>query len=71
MRLLRWCAVTVWFGIWTLGPAYLIAFGVVVDPRNIFGNLLSLVGCAVLVAFWLYTTIYFALADDLPDIFWT
>ena len=71
MRFLRWLAVTVWFGIWALGPAYLIAFGVVDDPRDIFGNFLSLVGCALLVLGWLAVTIYFAIYDELPEIFWT
>ncbi|MEX0620421.1 MAG: hypothetical protein WD181_02460 [Solirubrobacterales bacterium] len=71
MRFLRWLLVTVWFGIWALGPAYLFASGTIVDPRNIFGNFLSLVGCVMLVLGWLAVTIYFAVFDDLPSIFWS
>jgi hypothetical protein len=70
-RVLRWLAVTVWFGIWALGPAYLIASGTLVDPRNVFGNALSLLGCAMLVLGWLAVTIYCAIFDTLPEIFWT
>lgn len=65
-RTLRWLAVTVWFGIWALGPAYLIASGALIDPRNVFGNVLSLIGCGMLVLGWLFVTIYFAIFDDFP-----
>jgi hypothetical protein len=65
-RIARATLVTVWFGIWCLGPVVLLYMGID-DPRDIFPNLLSVVGCVVLVLGWLYISIYFAIFDQLPD----
>lgn len=65
-RIARAVAVTVWFGIWFLGPSVLFFMGVD-DPRDIFPNLLSAVGCLVLALGWLYISVYFAIFDQLPE----
>jgi hypothetical protein len=66
-RLFRWLAVTVWFGFWALGLAYLVIVAGVDDPRNPFPDWMSLLGCAIPVLGWLYLSIYFALYDEMPD----
>jgi len=66
LHLLLTLAVAVWFGIWFLGPVVLIMIGVD-DPRNIFGEPFTAVGCGVLVLGWFYFVITFALSGHLPD----
>jgi hypothetical protein len=65
-RIARALAVTVWFGIWSLGPAVLLYLGFD-DPRDPFPYLFSAVGCLVLALGWLYISIYFAIFDELPE----
>ncbi len=69
LRFLRWLAVTIWFGIWFLGPGYLVLNGLVSDPRNPFPDWISLGGCAMLALWWLYISIRFAVTDELPGVF--
>jgi hypothetical protein len=64
-RITRAVAVTVWFGIWFLGPVVLLYMGLE-DPRDIFPGLLSAVGGLVMVLGWLYISVYFAIFDQLP-----
>jgi hypothetical protein len=65
-RITRALAVTVWFGIWFLGPAVLLFVGFD-DPRDPFPHLFSAIGCGVLALGWLYVSVYFALFDQLPE----
>jgi hypothetical protein len=66
-RIFRWLAVTVWFGIWLLGPGFvLVTFGQV-DPRDPFPFAFSAVGCLVLAGGWLYISVYYGIFDDFPE----
>jgi hypothetical protein len=64
-RIARALLVTVWFGIWFLGPAVLLFMGFD-DPRDIFPNFMSAIGCGILAFGWLYISVYFAIFDQLP-----
>jgi hypothetical protein len=65
LRIARALAVTIWFGIWFLGPAVLLYLGAD-DPRDIFSNLLSTIGCGILALGWLVISVHFAIFDELP-----
>jgi len=65
-RIARAMAVTIWFGIWFLGPSVLLYMGFN-DPRDIFPHLLSAIGCLVLALGWLYISVYFAIFDEMPE----
>ncbi len=66
LHILLTLLVAIWFGIWLLGPALLIFMGGD-DPRDVFGNPLSLVGSGVLALGWLYFVVRFFMYGDLPD----
>jgi hypothetical protein len=65
-RIARALAVTIWFGIWFLGPAVLLYMGFD-DPRDPFPDLFSAIGCGMLAFGWLYISVYFAICDQLPE----
>jgi hypothetical protein len=65
-RLLFALVAGVWFGVWLLGPVVLFAFGFD-DPRNIFSDPITIVGCGLLVLFWLYLVIHILVFGALPD----
>jgi predicted transporter len=57
--------VGLWFGIWFFGPVVLLAVGLD-DPRNVFSEPVTMVGCAVLVGGWLYFVIHALIFGELP-----
>lgn len=58
--------VGIWFGIWLLGPVVLFMVGFD-DPRNVFPDPVTIVGCGVLVLGWLYFVIHVLVFGELPD----
>ncbi|MBK5232191.1 MAG: hypothetical protein JJE13_04315 [Thermoleophilia bacterium] len=66
-RILRWLAVTVWFGAWACGISYLLLSDTIIDPRDPFPEWMSNLGCGMLVLGWLGLSVYYAINDDFPE----
>lgn len=67
LRFLRWLAVTVWFGIFFLALPLFLLTGAIHDPRDIFPSFFGTLGCLMMIAGWLWISIYFAIHDHMPD----